>query len=317
MKYNYQVDHPLRKLSEVYDIAAELTRRHGPYRIAVAAGQDVMCLGGLAHAKERGLVEPILIGHERRTKAVFEKLGISPANWEIIPEKDDIEATWKAAELVKNGKAEILMRGKLLARDFFRALFNPKMELINHDNLWSNIVVLEVDILDRLLLLTDCALLVKPDLPLRLKQLDNAIDFISFLGVNDPKIALLAAVETVTPGMPVSLEEAGIAKMFDRGQFSKGVIVDGPLSLDLAINPKAVEKKHMNTPVAGKADILVLNNIHVGNLLFKSMITMCGAKSASVIVGAPFPIILTSRSESPDNLLYSFSLGIMMAGAKK
>ncbi len=117
--------------------------------------------------------------------------------------------------------------------------------------------------------------------------------------------------------MPVSLEEAVIAKMSERGQFPKGVEIDGPLSLDLSLSPNSVAKKKIKSPVAGKADILIVNDISIGNVLFKSMITMCGAKSASTIVGAPFPIILTSRSESPENVLYSFALTILMAGPKE
>jgi len=167
-----------------------------------------------------------------------------------------------------------------------------------------------------LILITDCALAVDLDLQGRLRLIQNATDFAGFLGVVEPKISLLAAVETVTPGMPVSLEEAVIAKMSERGQFTPGVIVDGPLSLDLSLSREAVAKKKMKSAVAGEADVLVVDSIYVGNLLFKSLITLCEAESASVITGASIPIIITSRSEIAANILNSFAVAMMMAGDK-
>jgi phosphate butyryltransferase len=265
-------------------------------------------------AKKLGWLDPILIGHPRHIRDELHALGQSSPEWEIVEEKDYQEATRIGARLVTAGKADILMRGRLLAREFFATLFEPELELRKSGSLWTNIVAIQLSSIDRLILLTDCALAVDLDLPGRLKLIQNATDFAMFLGIHEPKISLLAAVETVTPGMPVSLEEAVIAKMSERGQFPKGVSVDGPLSLDLSLSAAAVAKKKMKSPVAGVADVLVVDSVNVGNLLFKSFITLCGAQSASVIVGAPIPIILTSRSESPENILNSFALAIMMAG---
>lgn len=316
MKWRYRVDHPIRKLDEIYNLAGELARDNGPYRIALAVGQDMLCLSGLALGRERGLVEPILVGHQRYIFEALEKLNLNPHDWMIYAEKDHHLAAQRAAQLVTSGMADILMRGRLLAREFFQALFDPAMELRQGDELWSNVVAFEMEGMDRLIFLTDCALVARSDLTQRLRLIQNATELAAFLGIKDPKVALLAAVESITPGMPVSLEEAAIAKMSERGQFPKGVVVDGPLSLDLAISEEAVKKKGIESPVAGKADILVVNNIHIGNVLFKSLVTLCGAKSASTIVGSPFPIIVTSRSENPENILYSLSLAILMVGGK-
>lgn len=316
MKWKYKIDHQIRSLEEVTQIAGSLVSKYGPYPVAVAVGEDISGLGGLALGRERGLVEPILVGHRRHIREAFEKLNKEPHGWHIIAEKDHILATQKAAKLVTSGKAAMLMRGRLLARDFFHALLDSKLGIKKSGALWSNVVVIKLAKLDRLLLLSDCAVVVNPDLPKRLHLIQNVLDTAMFLGIMEPRVALLAAVESVSPGMPVSLEEAVIAKMCERGQFAKGIQVDGPLSLDLAINPDAVKKKGIKSPVAGMADILVLNNIGIGNLLFKSLITLCGAQSASAIVGMPFPTILTSRSESPENIIHSLALGIMMAGPK-
>lgn len=316
MNWDMKIDQPIRSLDKVLELAQDLTSKHGPYRVAVAAGETVMSIGGLNLGREKDLVEPILVGNQRRIYETFEKLSISPKGWQIIAEKDYHIATFKATQMVTSGLADVLMRGRLSAHDFFRALFDPKLNLLIKGELWSNIVVLDIESIDRLLLVTDCALIIDIDLQGKIKLINNAIDLANFLGITEPKVALLAAVESITPGMPVSLEEAVIAKMSERGQFPKGVSVDGPLSLDLSLIPESVKKKKMVSPVAGKADILVVNNIQIGNALFKSMITMCGAQSASTIVGAPFPIVLTSRSESPENMQKSLALSILMAGPK-
>lgn len=317
MRYRYRADHPIRTLGEVRDIAQGLAKEHGPYRVALAAAEDLLTLKGLALARERGLAEPVLVGHQRLIQESLTQIGLDDQDWLIYAEKEHRHAAQKAARLVEDGIADILMRGRLLAREFFLALLDPSMELRQPDTLWSNIVVFEVAGLERLLLVTDCAMVSSSDLTGRLKLISNATEFAAFLGITEPRVALLAAVESVTPGMPVSLEEAAIAKMSERGQFPKGVMVDGPLSLDLAVSEESVRKKGLDSPVGGRADILVVNNLHIGNVLFKSLVTLCGAKSASVVVGPNFPVVLTSRSESPENLLHSIALAIMMRGAKE
>jgi len=317
LHWKYKVDHPFKSLDEVYDTALKLTKEHGPYRFAVAGGGDKVTLRGLNLGRERGLVEPILVGNQKRIHKTIEEMNLNHHDWMIYSENDNVKITQKSAQLVTSGMADILIRGRILARDFFRALFDKKLGLLKSGNFWSNIVVLETVQLDRLLFLTDTALVTHTDIPGRLKIIENATDLAAFLGIQEMKISLLAAVESVTPGMPVSLEEAAIAKMSERGQFPPGVEVDGPLSLDLSVSMESVKKKGMVSPVAGMANILVVNNIQIGNMLFKSMITLCGAKSASTIVGPDFPVVLTSRSESPENILYSLALAIMMAGAKE
>ena len=317
MKWNYKIDHPINKLDEIYTIAEKLSQKNGPYRIAVAVGQDLMSLSGLNLGREKGLVEPILVGHQRRIHEVLDKLGLRHQDWMIYSEKDHYNAAQKAARLVMSGMSDILMRGKLLARDFFKALLDHNLGLLKEGSFWSNVVVLEIEGIDRLIYLTDPALVAHSDITGRLKIIQNATELAAFLGLITPKIALLAAVESITPGMPVSLEEAAIAKMSERGQFPRGVVIDGPLSLDLSVSPEAVKKKGIISPVAGQADILVVNNVHIGNVLFKSLVTLCGAKSASTIIGPDFPIVLTSRSESPENILYSLALAIMMVGNKE
>jgi len=311
-----QIQKPIRSLDEILALAEKLVKQHGPYRVVLSGGSDAVCVGALNLAKNKGFVKPILVGHRRRIDNTFDKLSLSQDGWEINEDKDPRNATINCAKGLLNGDADILMRGKLMARDFIKALLDPELRLKNRGTLWTNIVVVDNPKINRLLLINDCGIIVNADLPMRLRQITKVIEFASFLGIEDVKIALLAAVESISPGMPVSMEEAVISKMCERGQFPEGVAIDGPLSLDLAISPKAVKKKGFKGNVAGNADALVVNNLGIGNLLFKSLITLCGSSSASTVVGLPFPVIFTSRSESPENILYSIAMAILQAGPK-
>jgi len=314
---NTKIQKPVHSLDEIIKLAEDLVKTHGPYRVALAGASDATCIGGLNLAMKRGFVKPILIGHRRRIDNTFEKLNISQDGWDIYEDKVHISATKNCAKGILKGDAEILMRGRLLARDFMKGLIDPKLGLKTKDSLWTNIVVVDNPKINRLLLINDCGIIVNADLPMRLRQITKVIEFAGFLGIKDVKIALLAAVESISPGMPVSMEEAVISKMCERGQFPVGVEIDGPLSLDLAISPEAVKRKGFKGNVAGNADALVVNNLGIGNLLFKSLITLCGSSSASTIVGLPFPVVFTSRSESPENILYSIAMAILQSGPKE
>jgi len=316
MEWKFKSDHQIRSLAEIKEIALDLVNKYGPYKVALAAGEDILGIGGVALGKKLGIVEPKLVGHPRRIAETLERIGEDPAKWDIVPEKDECIATKISAGMARDGEIDILMRGKLLAHDFLKTLLSHDLGIKKRGDLWTNIVLTKLEKLDRLLLLTDPAVIVKADIPKRLKHIQVVLDFAKFLGIESPKIALLAAVETVSTSIPVSMEEAIITMMSERGQFPKGTLIDGPLSLDLAINPESVKKKRIESKVAGRADILVVNNLGIGNLLFKSLITLCGGNSASTVVGLPFPVVLTSRSESPENIQYSLALSIIMAGPK-
>ncbi len=313
---NNKIKTPIKSLDEILHLAKNLVKKHGPYRVALAGGSDATCVGGLNLAMKKGFIKPIIVGHRRRIDKTFAKLSLSQDGWDIYEDKDQKSATKNCAEGILRGDAEILMRGRLLARDFMKALIDPDLRLKTKESLWTNVVVVDNPKINRLLLINDCGIIVNADLPKRLRQITKIIEFAEFLGITDVKIALLAAVESISAGMPVSLEEAVISKMCERGQFPVGVEIDGPLSLDLAISPEAVKKKGFKGNVAGNADALVVNNLGIGNLLFKSLITLCGSKSASTIIGLPFPVVFTSRSENPDNILYSLAMAILQAGEK-
>ena len=282
-------------------------------RIAIAPAQDARFLSAIIHASKAGYLQPILVGNEPIIRRVAEQFDIDlpddPAECPIYHESDPLKAVAYAASLVKSGDADTLMRGRIMVFDFFKVMFHPKDGLAQKRQFWSQIGVLQIPDFPRLLIISDCGLNVNPDLHQKVRIIENAVNMAHALSIATPKVALLAAVEAVYLKMPVLVEESIIAHFSARGGF-KDAVIDGPLSLDLAISPEAAKKKKMSGEVAGKADILIVNNVYVGNSLYKSLITLGKAQSASVVMGGKAPIVLPSRSESPDNVLHSLALAV-------
>ncbi|KPL07180.1 hypothetical protein AMJ86_05430 [bacterium SM23_57] len=277
-------------------------------RIALAPAQDEPFLQGVALASEAGFLQPILIGNERRIHEIIDRADIRiNADWRIIHEPDAMDAVAHAATLIKQGEADSLMRGRIVVYDFFKTLFHPERGLRDRKQFWSQVGILQIPDFPRLLIISDCGLNVNPDLHQKVRIIENAVDLAHSIGITTPRVALLAAVEAVYLKMPVLVEESILAHFSRRGGF-KDALLDGPLSLDLAISPQAAEKKKMTGEVAGRADILIVNNIYVGNSLYKSLVTLGKAQAASVVVGGHVPVVLPSRSESPQDVLHSLAL---------
>jgi phosphate butyryltransferase len=280
----------------------------GRCRVALAPAQDQTSLKAVDRAYKDGYIQPLLVGHQSIISRVADEAEIwNLSDWEVFHESEPLGAVARAAELVKQGTADILMRGRILAYDFFKTLFHPDVGLRKKGEYWSQVGILQIPDFPRLLIISDCGLNVNPDIHQKVRIIGNAIDLAHRLGISRPKVALLAAVEAVYLKMPVLVEESILAHFSSRGGFT-GAVVDGPLSLDLAISPQAVEKKKMKGEVAGKADILIVNNIYVGNSLYKSLVTLGGAQSASVVMGGSVPIVLPSRSETAENMEHSLAL---------
>jgi phosphate butyryltransferase len=277
-------------------------------RIVLAPAEDPPFLKAITLAYRAGFVEPLLVGDTNKIHQIAEKAEISEIkDWQMFQEADALKAVAKAAELVKQGQADTVMRGHILVYDFFKILFHPDHGLRKDKQFWSQIGVLQIPDFPRLLIISDCGLNVNPGVDELVRIVENAITLAIALGISTPRVALLAAVEAVYLKMPVLVQESIVAHFSKRGGI-KNAIVDGPLSLDLAISPEAAVKKKMAGEVAGKADILIVNNIYVGNSLYKSLVTLGGAESASVVMGGDVPIVLPSRSESPENALHSLAL---------
>ncbi len=292
----------LKSLNSFIEIAASKPKK----KIAVTAAADEPVLLAVAEAKKQGIVDPILVGKESDIRAIADKVGFDLTGVEIINE-DNVRNTAKiAVKLVKDGKAQILMKGLISTADFLRAILN-KEEGLRTGALLSHIGFFEAPNYHKVIGLTDAAQNIEPTLTEKVGIINNAVDMYHRLGVQSPKIACLGAVEVVNPKMQATLDAAALTQMNRRGQI-KGCIIDGPLAFDNAVSKEASDHKGIVSDVAGDADLLFAHNIDVGNVLYKAFTYMAGASVAAVILGAAAPIVLTSRADSDRSKLMSIAL---------
>ncbi len=286
-----------------------------PRRVAVAAAHDDAVLTAVGKAKEQGIAEFVLIGDQARMEPLAAAAGVNLADHEVVHEPDVRLAARLAAMMTGSGRADMLMKGIIGTGDFLRALLDKEAGL-RTGALLSHVFVVQLAGYDRLLFVTDSAMNVAPTLAEKAAIIENAVALAGALGIRPAKVAVLAAVETVEARMPATLEAAALAKMAERGQI-KGAIVDGPLALDNAVSEEAVRHKGIVSPVAGKADILMVPDIEAGNMLGKAMVYFAGGTIAGLVMGAAKPVIVTSRADSAESKMLSIALGAVMANAGK
>jgi phosphate butyryltransferase len=286
-----------------------------PRRVAVAAAHDDAVLAAVGKAKEQGIAEFVLIGDQARLEPLAAAAGVDLADHEVVHEPDVRLAARRAAIMTGGGQADMLMKGIIGTGDFLRALLDKEAGL-RTGALLSHVFVVQLAGYDRLLFVTDSAMNVAPTLAEKAAIIENAVALAGALGIRPAKVAVLAAVETVEARMPATLEAAALAKMAERGQI-KGAIVDGPLALDNAVSEEAVRHKGIVSPVAGKADILMVPDIEAGNMLGKAMVYFAGGTIAGLVMGAAKPVIVTSRADSAESKVLSIALGAVMANAGK
>ncbi len=283
-------------------------------KVAVAVAQDSAGLEAVAAAEERGIAEAILVGDVDEVKAVAEADKVDISGFEIIDEKDDYEAALKAVKLVHEGKADMYMKGLIDTKSFLKSVLDKEVGLRTGKAL-SHVCVFEVEGIDHLLFLTDVAFMTYPTLEDKVHIIENTVDVCHACGIPNPKVAPLAAVEVVNPKMPVTVEAAELTKMCEEGQIS-GCTVDGPLSLDLAIDPEAAKHKGAEgRKIVGDADVLLFPDIHAGNLVYKCLVHTAKVKNGNILTGTKAPVILTSRSDDFETKVNSLALGAVMAGA--
>lgn len=283
-------------------------------KVAVAVAQDSAVLEAVAAAKERGIAEAILVGDADKIKAVAEADKVDISGFEIIDEKDNYEAALKAVNLVHEGKADMYMKGLIDTKSFLKSVLDKEVGLRTGKAL-SHVCVFEVEGIDHLLFLTDVAFMTYPTLEDKVHIIENTVDVCHACGIPNPKVAPLAAVEVVNPKMPVTVEAAELTKMCEEGKIS-GCVVDGPLSLDLAIDPEAAKHKGAEgRKIVGDADVLLFPDIHAGNLVYKCLVHTAKVKNGNILTGTKAPVILTSRSDDFETKVNSLALGAVMAGA--
>jgi phosphate butyryltransferase len=293
---------PVTSISEVHGLA-----RQGATRtIAVACPHDDDVLVSLHRAAQAGVVKPLLIGRRAQIESLVERLGLSGFRPDIVECGDDAGAVELAVRSVRSGQAQMLMKGLVSTGTFLKGVLNKEFGLRQRP-LLSHVALYEAPDPQRLVLFTDVAMNIAPDLAQKVQILENAVSLAHRLGIERPRVAAVAAVETVNPEMPATLEAASLAKMADRGQI-KGCIVDGPLALDNALSAEAARHKGITSPVAGVADVLLLPDIEAGNVLYKLLGLVKVWPLAAIIVGASAPVVLTSRADSDDTKFNSIAL---------
>ena len=274
-------------------------------RIVLANAHDEPALSAVVNAHRRGVVDGALLGRKDEILALLREMNEDPAEYEIVDfDGPELDAAKAAVQLVREGKADIPMKGILQTSSFAKAILNRETGLIPASGLVSQCGIFEYE--GRFVMITDAAINIAPDVDTQIGIVENALPVANALGVELPKVAVLSAVENVTEKMPSTVSAAEIAK---RG--IPGCVVSGPLALDGAISMESVKHKGIHDPVAGQADILLVPFIEIGNVLYKSITYIAGKTMASTICGASCPVIITSRADTPDSKYYSILLAVL------
>jgi phosphate acetyltransferase len=298
-----------------YERLIDFCRTHPPVTTAVAHPCDRSSLEGAIQAAELGLITPILVGPEARIRAVAEQAGLHIADFAIVDAAHSHAAAVKAVALVREGKAETLMKGSLHTDELMGAVVSREGGLRTARRV-SHCFVMDVPRYENALIITDAAINIAPTLAEKVDILQNAIDLGHALQMQEVRVAILSAMETVNPKVPSTLEAAALCKMVDRHQIT-GALVDGPLALDNAIDLEAARTKQIDSPVAGRANVLMVPDLEAGNMLAKSLSFLAGADAAGIVLGARVPIILTSRADSVRTRLASCAVASLVARMRK
>lgn len=284
-------------------------------KLVVVASHDEEVLEAIIEASNLGIVEPILIGDKIKIKEIAKTKELNVDSYEIIDEKDLEKSAKIGVKLVSEGKADFIMKGLIDTGTLMKAVLNKEWGL-RTDKLLSHVMVYEVPTYSKLIYLTDGGMNLYPTLDQKVMILENSIKVAKALGNKEIRVAALAAKEKMDPKMPATVDAMKLSEKYKDGYFGKGVIVDGPMALDLAISEDSAKIKNYESKVAGKADILLVPNIEMGNGIGKSITYFANGKSAGVIMGAKAPIVLVSRADTYESKLYSIALGSIVSQYK-
>lgn len=276
--------------------------------VVVAYAQEEDVLKAVDRAVRENIVRAVLVGDEPLIRSMCGDLRIDADAFEIVHETDEKKSGLVSVQLILDGKADFLMKGLISTPYFLKAILNKDFNLIQKGAILSHTTVLEMPAYEKLLIVSDVAMIPDPDLSQKVAMINYNVNVIAAkLGIENPRVAMVTANEKVSEKMPATIDAALIAKMNDRGQI-KGCRVDGPLAMDVAISPRACKIKNLKSSVDGQADILIFPNIETGNVFYKTCAYFANAKLAAVVTGAPFPAVLVSRADDDDSKYYSIVL---------
>lgn len=296
----------VRNFAQLLEAAME----RAPKRVAIVGGGQRQTLHAARMARGLGLAHCILIDNPSRVQAVAAEEGIDLTGMELVEEEDMVQAAYRAVEMVHADQVDLVMNGRALPVELMKAALDREKGL-RIGKVITDVSVFEIPDFDRLIFVSDVAIVVSPNLAQKVAIVQNAIDTAIELGVECPRVAILAATEMVNPEMPANMDAANLSKMAERGQI-RGGLVDGPLALDNAISIKAAEMKGITGQVAGHADILITPDVESGNILAKALAYFAKGHMAGVVVGAKCPIVMPSRSDPPQQKMLSLALGVCL-----
>jgi phosphotransacetylase len=296
----------IRRLEEL----VELAQQKPPPRVAVASAAHKLVLQSLQRAVELGLIEPMLVGRAEDIQREAQAIDWDLSSEHIVSTETNKQAATVAVDLVREGEAHVLMKGYLHTDEMLHAVLRQETGL-RTDRLLTHVFVLEVPTYHKLLLITDAAININPDITQKAAITQNAVELAQTMGVERPKVAALSSIETINPNIPSTVHAACLSKMAERGQI-KGAVVDGPLAFDNAISAEAARDKGIRSPVAGDVDVVVVPDLDAGNILSKNLEYLASAKMAGIVLGAMVPVVLTSRSDPPRARVYSLALASLL-----
>lgn len=298
-----------------YDRLIEMARGNEPTATVVVHPCDETSLRGAIQAAEGGLIEPLLVGPESKIRSVAAASNLDIDRYEVIDAPHSHASAARGVELVRQARAEVLMKGSLHTDELMKEVTSGATGLRTGRRI-SHVFAMDVPSYPETLFITDAAINIAPDLDAKVDIVQNAIDLYRDIGLGVPRVAILSAVETVTTKIPSTIDAAALCKMADRGQIT-GALLDGPLAFDNAISPEAAEIKGIKSEVAGRAQILVVPDLEAGNMLAKNLTFLAKADAAGIVLGARAPIVLTSRADSVRSRMASCAVAVLYAAARR
>jgi phosphate butyryltransferase len=296
----------IQNLKELVEKAREM----GPASIAVVEAHDPDVLESLAQAQPLGLARPILVGTPAKIEAAAKKVGFELRPEMIVQTSGEEAAIRAAIDLVRDGKADMLMKGKVTTANLIRGILDKERGL-RTGRLLSQVIVFQVPTISRLMIMTDCAINIAPTLAQKADITRNAISVAHALGIAEPKVVPLAALEFVNPDMPATIDSAALVQMNRRGQIT-GAYLEGPLAMDVPLSRFAAERKNIQSPVVEATDILILPDIEAANILYRSILYFAKGESGGLVVGAKVPLVLLSRAETPETKIHSIAIALLV-----
>lgn len=299
----------IEKISDIYDVLKGYTHKK---RLVVAYANDSHSIEAVSMAVKAGLIEGILVGDTETIKGVCKEQGYDDSRFRIVHEPNEIRAAETAVEMIRNGEADVIMKGLVSTDKYMRAILNKERGLVAPNAILSHVTVMECPAYHKLLIISDVAVIPCPDLNQKISMIKYVSITAKALGIEKPKIALIAPTEQILPKVQSTVDAAVLSKMADRGQIA-GVTLDGPMALDVAVDREAAEIKKIHSEVAGDADGLIFPNLESGNVFYKTNTKLGGSKQGAVLVGAKVPSVLSSRGDSVETKLNSIALAAILS----